>query len=146
LQRFEFCGKLDCPDWILAQLFHASKWSKRDFGILCKTVRDAISSEADYDESKLFDDLGLFDVDKSPSRADTSQRLDIDDVRACFGALNFILTRGRLYGVSERQLLIELEQLGLASEHSRVLCEHYSKTMERNNNNNNNGRIEPGPS
>ena len=108
----------------MAQLFHASKWDTADFETVCKSVRAAILDGGKLNEDELFDRLGLFGHG-TPSAIDQAvNRLDIDDVRACFGALSFILANARMYQVSERQLEIELEQLGLASQHSRVLCKY----------------------
>lgn len=53
---------------------------------------------------------------------------DVDDARACFGALNYIMTNACTYQVPSRQLNVELEQLGLASEHCALVC----KVLEEN--------------
>lgn len=100
---------------MLAQLFHASKLELSDFKIVCEAARLIIPSVEDrepFDEkSELFDKLAL-----------DGEKFDIDDARACFAAVEFIMTSAGLYGTPDDVLLAELEQLGLPSEHSQILC------------------------
>lgn len=124
--RFEFCGRLDCPDWILAQLFHASRMKLDTFRIICQTVkRETLNNETkeQLDENELFTRLGIYKDENSSTLS--SDQLDIDDARACLGAVNFIMSNALVYQVNEKQLANELEQLGLASEHTLVLCETF---------------------
>lgn len=108
--KFEFCGKLDCPDWILAQLFHGSQLDLARFELICESVKDTLISRGNFNEL-LYDELVL-----------DEEAFDIDDARACFAAIHFIITNACLYHVSSEALSTELEQLGLASEHCQVLC------------------------
>lgn len=110
LQKFEFCGKLDCPDWILAQLFHASSLTLERFKLICESVRERLVIDNKQFDDGLFDKLKLDDL------------FDIDDARACFAAVNYIISNAFLYRVDPSLLGIELEQLGLPNEHCKLLC------------------------
>lgn len=118
LQKFEFCGKLDCPDWILAQLFHASKLELDKFKLICESVRDTILADGQFDD-ELFAALGL-----------DEEYFDIDDARACFAAINYIISNSCLYQVTSECLRNELEQLGLPGEHCECLCGIMDKSLD----------------
>lgn len=113
-KKFAFCGNLDCPDWILAQLFHASRLSLERFEMMCNSVKTTITCDGQFDVNQ-FDSLDLDD-----------DGFDIDDARCCFAAIHLVMTHARLYDVSITKLQVELEQLGLPTEHSRILCENLS--------------------
>lgn len=51
-----------------------------------------------------------------------------DDAKACFAAVNFIMTNSCKYQVEISALFRELEQLGLPSEHSQKLCDILSES------------------
>lgn len=121
--KFDFCGRVDCPDWILAQLFHCSKLDLNIFSLICASVRETVLNDGKLDETGLFKQLGIYESE--PARAS----LDIDDARACFAALNYIMTSACIHQVTTRQLGNELEQLGLESEHCQVVC----RTLEEAN-------------
>uniref|UniRef100_A0A2I3TKR9 COMM domain containing 4 n=1 Tax=Pan troglodytes TaxID=9598 RepID=A0A2I3TKR9_PANTR len=38
LQRFRFCGDLDCPDWVLAEISTLAKMSSVKLRLLCSQV------------------------------------------------------------------------------------------------------------
>lgn len=126
--KFEFCGRLDCPDWILAQLFHASQMSIDVFEELAKIVSNTIVAGGQVDEAEMLNSLNSLTVNQeAESRClDPSERFadssDIDDVRACFAAVHYIITNARQFKVSAKQLETELEQLGLPGDHCLLLC------------------------
>lgn len=126
-KKFEFCGKLDCPDWILAQLYHASKLELARFESICLLVKETILADGKLDEMRL---IGELDDDDQGS----DNHFDIDDARCCFAALNHIMSGACLHQVPARQLNNELEQLGLPTDHclivSRVLGEDWSELRQ----------------
>lgn len=97
----------------MAQLFYASRLELWRFKLICESVRDSIIKDNKNFDDCLFDKLDLDD-----------EVFDIDDARACFAAVNYIIENALLYKVSPSLLSIELEQLGLASEHCQLLCNH----------------------
>lgn len=68
------------------------------------------SGDKEFDDS-LFDRLDL-----------DSDVFDIDDARACFAAVHYIISNASQYKVSNSLLSIELEQLGLPSDHCQLVC------------------------
>lgn len=114
--KFSFCGKLDCPDWVLTQLYYISKLDLSKFELICTYVNQTILDKESLDETDLFSRLGIYDLDHD------IVDFDIDDARACFGALNYIIVNVCIYNVNIKHLRNELEQLGLKSEHCDSLC------------------------
>lgn len=102
----------------MAQLFHASRLDLARFSLICDSVRDTILNDGQFD-SKLWPQLNLDD-----------EKFDIDDARACFGAMHFIITNSCLYGVEGELLRLELEQSGLPSGHSQYLCKSFESVKE----------------
>ena len=44
--RFKFCGDLDCPDWVLAEMAVMSKLSVVKFKLLCDMIGKKIIADA----------------------------------------------------------------------------------------------------
>ncbi|UYV81552.1 COMMD4 [Cordylochernes scorpioides] len=87
--RFRFCGELDCPDWVLAEITTISKLSSVKMRLFCnQVVAGIISGNMDHTE--------------------------LGDVKAAVGALDFILCSAAKHGLEEDEVLSgELQQLGL---------------------------------
>lgn len=95
----------------MAQLFYASKLELWQFSLICESVRDTILSSNEEFDDGLFNRLNL-----------DNDVFDIDDARACFAAVHYIISNASQYKVSDSLLNIELEQLGLPSEHCQMVC------------------------
>lgn len=80
--------------------------------MICESVRDTILNTDDPFDGIIFDKLNLDD------------EFDIDDARACFGAVHYIMANASSYKVSDSLLRLELEHLGLPDEHSQLLCKY----------------------
>ncbi|KAM3827975.1 COMM domain-containing protein 4 isoform 2-T2 [Vipera latastei] len=97
--RFRFCGDLDCPDWVLAEISTLAKISSVKLKLICAQVlRDVLGEGIDYDK-----------ILKLTSDA----RFEIGDVKATVAVLNFILSSAAKYNVDSESLSSELQQLGL---------------------------------
>ncbi|GMR53688.1 hypothetical protein PMAYCL1PPCAC_23883 [Pristionchus mayeri] len=110
-QRFAFLNGLDCPDWLLAQIADISKMTTIKYKLLCSLVVSRMSTGANDD----------FDVSKY-----VNETLDEDSIRRILTATSFIIENAILSTSSLSDLILELEQLGLATEHCRIL----SKALE----------------
>ncbi|XP_077600969.1 COMM domain-containing protein 4-like [Stigmatopora nigra] len=109
--RFRFCGDLDCPDWVLAEISTLSKMSSVKMKLLCAQVLKGLFGEAiDYDK-----------VTKLTADA----KFDSGDIKASVAVLNFILSSAAKHDVDSESLSSELQQLGLPKEHTMGLCKSY---------------------
>lgn len=123
-QRFEFCGGLDCPDWILAQLYYASNVNLPEFELICQNVVESIKLDGNLDEVSLFNQ-----IEQLRRINDNNDGFDIDDTRALFAAINFIITNTCIYQITSKTVCDELEQLGLTREHCSMLGQFLSEDM-----------------
>uniref|UniRef100_T1IZI0 COMM domain-containing protein n=1 Tax=Strigamia maritima TaxID=126957 RepID=T1IZI0_STRMM len=123
--KFKFCGDLDCPDWILAEITTLSKLTSVKVKLLCSQVlNDVLGGSIDYEK-----------VQKLTSDA----KLDIGGIKASIAAISYIITSAVKYSTEEHTLSNELQQLGLPKEHSTAICkvyaDNYAKLQKELNNN-----------
>lgn len=115
--KFRFCGELDCPDWVLAEISTLSKITSVKMRLLCsQVIKDLLGDCIDYDK-----------VEKLTSDA----KYDLSDVKASIAALSYILSSAAKYRVDGDSLSNELQQLGLPKEHSVALCKTYADNLIR---------------
>ncbi|XP_024235966.1 COMM domain-containing protein 4 isoform X1 [Oncorhynchus tshawytscha] len=109
--RFRFCGDLDCPDWVLAEISTLAKISSVKMKLLCvQVLMDMLGEGIDYDKvSKLTADA----------------KFENGDIKASVAVLTFILSSAAKHDVDSESLSSELQQLGLPKEHTTGLCKSY---------------------
>ncbi|XP_054723993.1 COMM domain-containing protein 4-like [Uloborus diversus] len=105
--KFRFCGELDCPDWVLAEIATLARISSIKMKLLCNQVVNSILGEPiDFDK-----------VNKLTADAKYEQ----GDVKATIAALSFIFTSSAKHSIDEESLLNELQQLGLPKAFSALV-------------------------
>ncbi|KAM5291742.1 COMM domain-containing protein 4 [Ctenodactylus gundi] len=111
--RFRFCGDLDCPDWVLAEISTLAKISSVKLRLLCSQVlKELLGQGIDYERIlKLTADA----------------RFESGDVKATVAVLSFILSSAAKHSVDSESLSSELQQLGLPKEHAASLCRCYEE-------------------
>lgn len=115
--RFRFCGDLDCPDWVLAEMNIMSKiTSVRMKLIVVQVLNEMLGGAIDYAK-----------VEKLVSNA----RWEPSDIKASIAAISFILTNATKFGVDGDTLAIELQQLGLPKEHTISMCKSYKSKISK---------------
>lgn len=113
--RFRFCGDLDCPDWVLAEMNILARLTSVKMKLLVMQVIKGILN-AGIDFTK---------VEKITNDA----KYSIGDIKASVSGLEFIITSAAKHGVSGETLSNELQQLGLPKEHSSALCKSYESKL-----------------
>ncbi|CAD5111723.1 DgyrCDS1012 [Dimorphilus gyrociliatus] len=98
-KRFKFCGDLDCPDWVLAEISTLSRLSSIKVKLLCaQIVNDLLGGAIDFEKvGKLTQDA----------------KFEEDDIKATISTVNFIISHAVRYNVDTKVLVDELQQLGL---------------------------------
>lgn len=115
--KFRFCGDLDCPDWVLAEISILSKMTSIKIRQLCnQIVTFLLTGDMNYDP-----------VHKIASDA----KFELSDAKAIVSAISFILTNATRHSVDGETLSNELQQLGLPKENSGALCKIYSDNCEK---------------
>ena len=112
IMRFYFCGGLDCPDWILAEIALISKLTSVKVKLLSTRVCTSI----------LEDKFDLEGIQKLTADA----KFEDHDTKSTVAAVRFILTSGARFNVDQETLSSELQQLGLPKEHSTAICRVYN--------------------
>ncbi|KFP01055.1 COMM domain-containing protein 4, partial [Calypte anna] len=108
-----FCGDLDCPDWVLAEISTLAKISSVKLKLICAQVlRDMLGEAMEYEK-----------ILKLTSDA----KLESGDVKATIAVLGFILSSAAKHNVDSESLSSELQQLGLPKEHASGLCRSYEE-------------------
>uniref|UniRef100_A0A8C5QUQ0 COMM domain containing 4 n=1 Tax=Leptobrachium leishanense TaxID=445787 RepID=A0A8C5QUQ0_9ANUR len=112
-QRFRFCGDLDCPDWVLAEISTLARISSVKLKLICAQVlKELLGETIDYEKIlKLTADA----------------RFESGDIKATVAVLCFILSSAAKHNVSSDNLSSELQQLGLPKEHAASLCRSYEE-------------------
>ncbi|NXS13572.1 COMD4 protein, partial [Neodrepanis coruscans] len=113
-QRFRFCGDLDCPDWVLAEISTLAKISSVKLKLICAQVLRDLLGEAMEVSTRL---------PLLPSILST----ELGDVKATIAVLGFILSSAAKHNVDSESLSSELQQLGLPREHASGLCRSYEE-------------------
>ena len=112
--RFRFCGDLDCPDWVLAEIQTLSKLSSVKFKLLTSQVtKSIVEGDGQLDVAKL-------------EKLCADAKFEWSDVQAAVAALHFVVTNAAKYDVRVEELSDEIQQLGLPKEHATGLGKVYS--------------------
>ncbi|XP_064387545.1 latrophilin-like protein 1 isoform X4 [Halichondria panicea] len=115
--KFRFCGDLDCPDWILAEISTLSKLTSVKMKLLCVQVaKNIVGTDIDYEK-----------VTKLTSDA----KFEDGDIKSSLAALTFVLSSAAKHSVDGQSLDNELQQLGLPKEHSTSLCKVYADNISK---------------
>ncbi|KAG6547416.1 hypothetical protein Mapa_010864 [Marchantia paleacea] len=114
--KFNVCGGLDAPDWILAHMSTLSKISAVRIKVLAKHIIDRMLE-------------GVFDYEKVLKLSKDSS-LGESEVKACIAVLHFFVANAAKFDVDDSTLSKELQQLGLPKEHSDALCTPYLQTKD----------------
>ncbi|CAC5366862.1 COMMD4 [Mytilus coruscus] len=115
--RFRFCGDLNCPDWVMAEIRTLSTVTSVKIKLLCvQVIKDLLDVGIDHDK-----------VYKLTADA----KFETGDVKASVAVLSFILCSAAKYNVDGESLSNELQQLGLPKEHATELTKSYSDSLEK---------------
>ena len=109
--RFRFCGDLDAPEWLMAEMAVLSRISSVRMKILSKqVVLHLLGTHIDYEKVlKLTKDT--FD--------------SASDVKAAVAGIDFILANSAKYDVDFDTLTQEIQQMGLPKENADALVKSF---------------------
>uniref|UniRef100_H3BB29 COMM domain containing 4 n=1 Tax=Latimeria chalumnae TaxID=7897 RepID=H3BB29_LATCH len=138
--RFRFCGDLDCPDWVLAEISTLAKISSVKVKLLCAQVlkdllgegidvrifrnRIACYASLQTEQLHLCTFLTFYQFQKV-AKLTSDAKFETGDVKASVAVLSFILSSAAKHSVDSESLSSELQQLGLPKEHTTGLCKTY---------------------
>jgi COMM domain containing 4 len=120
--RFRFCGDLDCPDWLLAEVAAMAQLEKHDMSIIATEVLSFILKRAGdgfVDGTECAVNL----VEKLPS-------ISVSHLEGFSVAVHFMLTNSAKHNVDSSSLSQEIMQLGMDREHAAVIKDIYENNKE----------------
>lgn len=110
--RFRFCGGLEPPDWLLAEVSLLSRLSPSATAGLCTTISDDIAAAPDRAVEQATELFPASDDDQAAARA-------------AVAALRFVLGSAAKYDTDGSDLLLELQQLGLDKALAETAAQSY---------------------
>lgn len=106
--RFRFCGDLDCPDWVLAEIATLSKLTSVRIKILvAQCILHCVN--------------GSFNYEKVSKLVSTDESDGVSDLKGAIAAVNFIVFNAAKHDLDEASLVQEIQQLGLPKENSEAI-------------------------
>ncbi|ETM46804.1 hypothetical protein, variant 1 [Phytophthora nicotianae CJ01A1] len=112
---FRFCGGLEPPDWLLADLPLLSgehtKVTTNDLVVMCEAIGVDIVVQELSQAQQLFEDA--------------------TDAKAAVAVLRFILMHASKYDVERSDLVEELQQLGMQQETAEAIAQSYEDHRAR---------------
>uniref|UniRef100_A0A8V0ZQ21 COMM domain containing 4 n=1 Tax=Gallus gallus TaxID=9031 RepID=A0A8V0ZQ21_CHICK len=136
--RFRFCGDLDCPDWVLAEISVLARISSVKLKLICAQVlRELLGETIDVSvptgnhASSQASALAVMCASvlqyEKILKLTSDAKLESGDVKAAIAVLDFILSNAAKHNVDGESLSSELQQLGLPKEHATGLCRSYEE-------------------
>ena len=111
--RFEFCGNIDCPEWVLAEISLINKMSAVKLKLIMGQIVKKISGSA-HDQEKM-------------QKLCRDSKMDAEETKCMLAIMEFIVAQAAKHDVSETVLGKDLTQMGLAIENSNVITKSYSE-------------------
>ncbi|KAG6972516.1 hypothetical protein JG688_00003943 [Phytophthora aleatoria] len=115
MQKFRFCGGLEPPDWLLAELpllsGEHSKVTTNDLVAMCEAIG----------------------VDIAVQELDQAQKLfkNAADAKAAVAVLRFVLMHAAKYDIERTDLVEELQQLGMQQVAAEAIAQSYEDLRAR---------------
>ncbi|CDW84594.1 comm domain-containing protein 4 [Stylonychia lemnae] len=116
MRKFEFCGNMDCPEWVLSEVVQLNKIGASKLKQILSQILRKIFGQA-YDQDKLI-------------KLCKDQNLNGDDTKVLLAVLEFILAQAGKYMATEQVLMKDLLQIGIAIENAQVLVKTYVENMD----------------
>ena len=115
--RFDFCGNVDCPEWVLAEVALLNKVSAIKLKLICGQILKKIGQQPGFEPDKL-------------SKLFRDQKFEAEESKVCIALIEFVLRQSAKHCINEKQLSKDLLQMGVAIENANTLVKHYTDQME----------------
>jgi hypothetical protein len=109
--RFRFCGDLDAPDWVLAEVATLSKMSSVRIKVVVMQILSYCLE-------------GTFNTEKIMKLASDNAE-GLAGLKGSVAAIHFVVTNAAKFDLDESSLVQEIQQLGLPRENSEAIARQY---------------------
>ncbi len=114
--RFEFCGNIDCPEWVLSEVVQLNKISAIKLRQILQQILRKILGQ-NYDQDKLI-------------KLCKDQKLTTNDTKSLLAVIEFILSQAGKHMIQEQNFSKDLLQMGIAIENANAIAKIYSENIE----------------
>jgi hypothetical protein len=114
--KFKFCGNLDCPEWLIAEIIFLTKISTIKLRIICNNLTNAIiANKKDFkDVKKSIEEMNFND----------------EECNIIISVIEFIIKNAAKFDIDEGILNQELQQLGLPQENADSITKVFRNHRE----------------
>ena len=114
--RFEFCGNLDCPEWVLSEVAILNRISAIKLKLMLAQIVKKLTGQ-DFDQEKL-------------QKLCRDQKFDIEETKVCIALIEFLLGQAIKYQVTDKVFSKDLLQMGVAIENANGLVKVFAEQSE----------------
>ena len=114
--RFEFCGNIDCPEWVIAEIPLVNRMSAVKLKLILAQLTKKVNGLS-YDLDKLL-------------KLCKDQKLDIEESRCLLAILEFVIAQAAKHDVSDTVLGKDLMQMGVAIENSNGITKVFGENQD----------------
>jgi hypothetical protein len=113
--KFKFCGNLDCPEWLIAEIIYLTKISTIKLRIICNNLVNAIIAKKDFKDVKnSLEEMNFTD----------------EESNIIISVIEFIIKNAAKFDIDEGILNQELQQLGLPQENADSITKVFRNHKE----------------
>ena len=110
--RFEFCGNIDCPEWVLAEIALVNRMSAVKLKIILSQVVKKICGSA-FDQEKM-------------QKLCRDSKMDPEETKCVLAIIEFVMAQASKHDVTDTVLNKDLLQMGVAIENANAVSKAYS--------------------
>ena len=114
--RFEFCGNIDCPEWVLSEVSILNRMSAIKLKLMLAQLTKKLTGQ-DFDQEKL-------------QKLCRDQKFDAEETKVCIALVEFLITQAVKHQVSDKSFSKDLLQMGVAIENSNALVKMFTEQHE----------------
>ena len=114
--RFEFCGNLDCPEWVLSEIVLLNKVSAIKLRLMLAQIVKKLMNQP-YDSEKLI----KLCKDQKPSTEDT---------KCLLAVIEYLISQAGKHLVGEQVFSKDLLQMGIAIENANAIVKVYADNYQ----------------
>ena len=114
--RFEFCGNIDCPEWVLSEVSILNRMSAIKLKLMLAQLTKKFTGQ-DFDQEKL-------------QKLCRDQKFDAEETKVCIAIVEFLISQAVKHQVSDKSFSKDLLQMGVAIENSNALVKMFTEQHE----------------
>ena len=111
--RFDFCGNLDCPEWVLSEVAILNRMSAIKLKLMLGQITKKLTGQ-DFDQEKL-------------QKLCRDQKFDNEETKVCIALVEFMLSQAVKHQVTDKTLSKDLLQMGVAIENANAIVKTFGE-------------------